>query len=57
MDPQQERLIEEGIARHRARRRRSLWVWSALDRILYSLLFAGAIVLFVAVLSLIVPLF
>ena len=55
MNTQQEILIQEAIARHRARRRRTLRVWEVADKAIYALLLAGAIVMFLAVLTLIVP--
>jgi len=55
MNTQQETLIEEALARHRIRRRRTSRVWNIADRAIYTVLLASAIVFFVAVLNLIVP--
>ena len=54
MNTEQEILIQEAIARHRMRRRRTSRVWNIADRAIYTMLLAGAIVFFVAVLNLIV---
>jgi len=55
MDTQQEILIQEAIVRHRVRRRRTSRVWEIADKVIFALLLAGAIVMFLAVLTLIVP--
>ena len=55
MNTQQEILIEEAIARHRDRRLRTLRRWEAADKVIYALLLAGSVVLFLAVLRYVLP--
>ena len=56
MKTHQETLIQEAIARHRMRRRRTSRIWEIADKAIYGLLLVGAVFLFVAVLDFIFPL-